>query len=99
MRGETGVRFLCGYRGLHDASRGRSVQVLLLVLARLGVLVVEDEVDLVGVAALVGAEHDDIRRGIGELLLVESLVLTEELQVSTTALETVCKTDCQQLRA
>lgn len=76
--------------GLDDASSGRAGQVLLLVLASLGVLVVEDEMNLVGVSALVGAEHDDVRGGVGELILVESLVLAEKLEVSTTALEAVC---------
>lgn len=40
---------------------------------------------LVGGTALVGAEHDHIRGGVGELLLVELLVLLEELQIGTTA--------------
>jgi hypothetical protein len=61
-------------RGLDDAGSGRSDEVLLLLLARLGVLVVEDEVDLVGVAALVGSEHDDVRGRVGELLLVEGRI-------------------------
>jgi hypothetical protein len=34
-------------RGLDDASHGRVLEVLLLVLASLGVLVSEDEMDLV----------------------------------------------------
>lgn len=38
--------------------------MLLLVDARLGVQVAEDEVDLVGRAALVGTEHDG-KRGLG----------------------------------
>ena len=76
--------------GLDDLSAGRSGKVLLLILARLGVLVVEDEVDLVGVAALIRAEHDHVRGRVGELLLVESLGVTEELHVSTTALEAIC---------
>ena len=50
---------------------------------------VENEVDLVGVAALVGTEHDHVGGGIAELLLVESLVLTEKLHVSATALKTI----------
>lgn len=74
---------------LDDAGRGGGIEVLLLILASLGVLVVEDEVNLVGVAALVRTEHDDVGRSIGELLLVKSLVVTEELKVSTTALEAV----------
>ena len=61
--------------------------MLLLVLASLGVLVAEDEVDLVGGAALVGTEHDDVGRSVGELLGVEGLVVLEELHVGTTALE------------
>jgi hypothetical protein len=51
--------------------------------------VVEDEVDLVGVAALVRTKHDHVRSGVGELLLVKSLVVSEELHVGTTALEAV----------
>ena len=43
--------------------------------------------DLVGGAALVGTEHDDVGRGVGELLGVEGLVVLEELHVGTTALE------------
>ena len=76
--------------GLDDLGRRGRAEVLLLVLAGLGVLVVEDEVHLVGVAALVGTKHDDVGGGVGELVLVESLVLTEELQVSASALEAVC---------
>ncbi|GKT83306.1 hypothetical protein Ct61P_01156 [Colletotrichum tofieldiae] len=68
--------------GLDDASGGGRGEVLLLVLARLGVLVVEDEVDLVGVAALVRTKHDHVGGGVGELLLVKSLVLTEELELN-----------------
>jgi hypothetical protein len=52
--------------------------------------VVDDEVDLVGGAALVGAEHDNVGGGVGELLLVESLVVAKKLQVSTSALKSVC---------
>lgn len=63
--------------------------MLLLIFTSLGVLVVEDEVDLVGSAALVGAEHDDVRRGVAELILVESLSVSEELQVSTTTLKSL----------
>jgi hypothetical protein len=46
-------------------------------------------VDLVGVAALVGTKHDHVGRGVGELLLVKGLVVSEELQVGATALEAV----------
>jgi hypothetical protein len=59
--------------------------VLLLVFASLGVLVAEDEVNLVGSSTLVGTEHDDIGSAVRELLLVELLILLEELEVSTTA--------------
>lgn len=45
---------------------------------------------LVGSTALVGTEHDDVGRRVGELLSVESCVVLEELHVRTTALETVC---------
>lgn len=74
---------------LDDPRGGGRNEVLLLILARLGVLVVEDEVDLVGVAALVGTKHDDVGSGIGELLTVKVLVFPEELQVGTAALEAV----------
>lgn len=61
--------------------------MLLLIFASDGVLVSENEVDLIGGSALVGAEHDDVRRGVGELVGFESCVILEELHVSTTALE------------
>ena len=77
--------------GLDDASSGRSRKVLLLILASLGVLVVEDEVHLVGVAALVRTEHDHVRGGVGELLLVENLVLAQELHVGTTTVKAIWK--------
>ena len=63
--------------------------MLLLIFASLGVLMVDNEVDLVGGATLVGTEHDHIGRHIGELILMESLVITEKLQVSTTTLKTI----------
>ena len=66
--------------------------MLFLIFTSLGVLVVDDQVDLVGGATLVGTEHDNVRGDIGELILVESLIITEELQVSTTTLETIYKT-------
>jgi hypothetical protein len=47
-------------RLLGDASHGGVLEVLLLVLASLGVLVAEDEVNLVGGAALVGTKHDNV---------------------------------------
>jgi len=74
---------------LDDLGGGGSAQVLLLVLARLGVLVVEDEVDLVGVAALVGAEHDDVRGRVRELVLMQGLGVPQQLHVGATALEAV----------
>jgi hypothetical protein len=46
---------------------------------------------LVGRAALIGAEHDDVGGSVGELLSVESLVVLEQLHVSTTALQAVYK--------
>lgn len=76
-------------RGLGDLSGRWGVHVLLLVFAGLGVLVVDDEVNLVRVAALVGAKHDHVRRRVGELLLVKGLVVSEELQVGTSALKAV----------
>lgn len=72
---------------LADASHGRVLEVLLLVLAGLGVLVAEDEVDLVGGAALVGTEHNDVGRGVGELFGVEGAVILEELHVGTSTLK------------
>ena len=61
--------------------------MLLLVFARLRVLVAEDEMDLVSAAALVWAKHDDVRRGIGELVGLESRIVLQQLHVGTTALE------------
>lgn len=78
---------------LVDLGRWGCVHVLLLVLASLGVLVLEDEVNLVGGATLVRTEHDHVWRGIGELVLGQSGVLAEELQISTTTLEVVLKLD------
>lgn len=75
--------------GLGDTSGRWAVQVLLLVFTSLWVLVVDDEVNLVGMAALVWTKHDNIRRGIGEFLLVKSLVIPEELQIRTTTLKPI----------
>lgn len=75
---------------LGDARHGGSLEVLLLVLASLGVLVAEDEVDLVGGTALVGTEHDNVWGSVGELLGVKGLVVLEELHVGTTALQASC---------
>jgi hypothetical protein len=72
--------------------------MLLLIFASLGVLVVDDQVDLVGGTTLVGTEHDNIRGDVGELVLVESLVVTEELQISTTTFETICRTVSEWLK-
>ena len=77
--------------GLDDSCSWGSCQVLLLVLASLWVLVVHNQVNLVGGATLVGTEHDDVWRGVGELILVKSLVVAEKLQVSTTTLKTICE--------
>ena len=63
--------------------------MLLLKLAGDGVLVAEDEVNLVGSTALVGAKHDNVRRGVGELFAVKGFVLLKEFQVGTTALEAI----------
>ena len=49
-------------RGLRDLRRGRVLEVFLLPLARLGVLMTEDEVHLVCRAALVRTKHDGERR-------------------------------------
>jgi hypothetical protein len=79
---------------LADASHGRVLEVLLLVLASLWVLVAEDEVDLIGGATLVGTEHDDVGGGVGELFGVEGAVILEELHVGTSTLKAGCRT-CQ----
>ena len=81
--------------------------MLLLILAGLGVLVFEDEVDLfhmstcrrlhrfwtdlVGGTALVGAKHDDVGRSVGELFGVERLVVLEEFHVCTTTFKTILR--------
>jgi hypothetical protein len=81
--------------------------VLLLILASLGVLVLEDEVDLfhmstcwrlhcfwtdlVGGTALVGAKHDDVGRSVGKLFSVECLVVLEEFHVCTTTFKTILR--------
>jgi hypothetical protein len=93
-------------RRLDDARHGGVLEVLLLVLAGLGVLVSENEVNLVllgqvnlnvescpylvGGTALVGTKHDDIGRSVGELLGVKCLVVLEKLHVRTTALQAIC---------
>lgn len=63
--------------------------MLFLVDASLWVLVVNNEVDLVGMATLVRTEHDNIRRGVGEFLLMKSLVVSEELQVRTATFKAI----------
>ena len=60
-------------------------------LRRDGVLVAQDEVDLVGRAALVGAEHHDVRRVGVQVLQVEAGGGSGELQVCATAFETLLK--------
>lgn len=60
--------------------------MLLLILASLWVLVVDNEVNFVGRTTLVGAEHDNVRRSVGELFLMKGLVISEELQIRATAL-------------
>jgi len=56
-----------------SAANDRSVlHVLLLVLSGDRVLVLEDEVHLVGGTALIRTEHDDIGRSVGELVRLES---------------------------
>ncbi|KAI6761764.1 hypothetical protein HG531_002317 [Fusarium graminearum] len=67
--------------GLSDLGRRGRLQVLLLILAGLGVLMVENEVNLVGVATLVRTEHDHVGGCVGELLLVKSLVVAKELHL------------------
>lgn len=63
--------------------------MLLLVLAGFRVLMVKDEVDLVGRTTLVGAEHNDVWGSVGELLKVKVLVLAEKLEVSSTTVEAI----------
>jgi len=48
---------------------------------------------LVGGTAFVGTKHDDIWRGIGELVRGQGLVVSEQLHVGTTALETFLELD------
>ena len=77
--------------------------MLLLVLAGLRILVLEDEVYLglsaalprkscfsylVGGTTLVGAKHDYVGRGIREFLSVKLLVVAQELHICTTAFQT-----------
>jgi hypothetical protein len=73
--------------GLGNAGHWWVVEVLLLIFTSLGVLVSENEMNLVGSTALVGTEHDNVGRSIGELIPMELLILLEELEVGTTALE------------
>jgi hypothetical protein len=94
-------------RRLDDARHRGVLEVLLLVLASFGVLVSEDEVNLVlldhvicqmwsnaylvGGTALVGSKHDNVGRSVGELLSVKCLVVLKQLHVRTTALQAVCR--------
>ena len=48
---------------------------------------------LVGGTALVGTEHDHVRGAVGELLLVELLVVLKKLQVGTTTDQGVLRLD------
>jgi hypothetical protein len=48
---------------------------------------------LVGGTALVRAEHDHVGGGVGKLLLVQLLGVTQKLHVCTTALETLLELD------
>ena len=81
--------------------------MLLLILAGLGVLVLEDEVDLlrvstclllddcwtdlIGGATFVGPKHDHIGRSVGELFGVERLVVLEQLHVCATTFKAVLR--------
>ena len=76
--------------GLDDTGGWGSCQVLLLIFTGLWVLVVDDQVDLVGGTTLIWPEHNDVWGDVGELFLVKSLVIAEELEVSTTTLEAIC---------
>ena len=69
--------------------------MLLLPLAGHGVLVTEDEVDLVGGTALVGTKHDGEGGLVGVVFTsTEALVrLGQELDVSTTAFQTLLELD------
>ena len=46
---------------------------------------------LVGSTALVGTKHDDIGRRVRKFLGVESLIVLEELHISTTTFQSVYK--------
>jgi hypothetical protein len=76
---------------LDDSCSWGSCKMLLLILTSLWVLVVDDQVNLVGGTALVGTEHDNVWGSIGEFVLVEGLIVTKELHVSTTTLKAVCE--------
>lgn len=54
--------------------------VFFLVLARFGVLVAEDKMELVVLAALIRSEHDGVRGLINELVLNEGERMGELLQ-------------------
>jgi hypothetical protein len=76
--------------GLDDSSSWRGGQVLLLVFSSLWVLVIKDEMNLVGVATLIRAKHDYVGRGVREFILVESLVVPKELHIRSTTFKTIC---------
>lgn len=83
--------------------------MFLLVLAGLGILVLEDEMNLgsrqhhvkrnfwqthfVGGSAFVRAKHDHIGRSVGKLLCMQFLVFAQEFHVGASTFETVLKFD------
>ena len=78
---------------LNNWGRRWSLEVLLLVFTSLWIFVIDDEVDLVGCATLVRTEHDHVRRGVGELVSMQLLVVLQQLHVCTTALKAILKFD------
>lgn len=55
--------------------------MLLLIFLGLWVLVVDDQVNLVGGTTLIRTKHDNIWGGVGELILVESLVVSQTVSI------------------
>lgn len=67
--------------GLDNSCLWWGSKMLLLIFLCLWALVVDDQVNLVGGATLIRTKHDNIWGGVGELVLVESLVVSQTVSI------------------